>query len=519
MIYNTFIIADNYLKINIKNGKNNKLYRLFFPIIYYIILSEVDIVKRKSGVLLHISSLWGEYSEGAFGKSAREWIDFLADCGFSLWQTLPFCLPDDCNSPYKSYSAFSLNPYFIDLEQLSDEGLITKEELETAKQETPYSCEFERLSHERMELLTKAAQRFSQWDKVDEFLKEFPQTENFCSFMGLKASNSHKCWIEWETNTPNQQVYKTWKFTQYKFYEQWMKIKKYANDKGISIIGDIPIYVAYDSSDVWANPEQFQLDKRKLPTNVAGVPPDYFCEDGQLWGNPLYDWDKMKADGYLWWQERMKFMTQLFDGVRIDHFRGLESYYSIPADEKTARNGKWVKGPGMDFIDAIKKICNDKLIIAEDLGDITPEVHQLVKDSGFPGMRVLQFGFLGDNNSTHLPHNYENNCVAYTGTHDNNTLLGYVWELDDNGRRRLFDYCGFESDDIHSCYNSLLRTMFASSAGIFILPLQDLLLYGSDTRINTPGRSDGNWSFRITKEQLNVIDKEKFRKWNSLYAR
>jgi 4-alpha-glucanotransferase len=475
-------------------------------------------MNRSSGVLMHVSSLWGKYSEGSLGKEAREWIDFLASCGFRVWQVLPFCLPDECNSPYKSFSAFSINPNFIDLPTLHEAGLLTVAELTAAEQKTPYACEFERLSKERLVLLGKAASRVSDWQPIETFLEQHPQTAQFCRFMAIKASNGGREWIEWESDTPDEDVLRTWQFTQYEVYRQWREVKAYANEKGISIVGDIPIYVAYDSADVWANRDLFQLDKRDRPTAVAGVPPDYFCEDGQLWGNPLYNWTKMKRDGYAWWRARLSFMLELFDGVRIDHFRGLESYFSIPAGETTARNGVWKKGPGMSLIRALRPIAEGKLIIAEDLGDITPEVYRLVKDSGFPGMRVLQFGFLGDDNSPHLPHNYENNCVAYTGTHDNNTLLGYVWEMDDATRGRLMEYCGF-TGDWDRCYDSILRTMFASHAGLLVLPVQDLLQYGSDTRINTPGRSVGNWSYRITKAQLGALSPAKFLKWNQMYGR
>ena len=475
-------------------------------------------MNRSSGVLMHVSSLWGKYSEGSLGKEAREWIDFLASCGFRVWQVLPFCLPDECNSPYKSFGAFSINPNFIDLPILHEAGLLTVAELTAAEQKTPYACEFERLSKERLVLLGKAASRVSDWQPIETFLEQHPQTAQFCRFMAIKASNGGRDWIEWESDTPDEDVLRTWQFTQYEVYRQWREVKAYANEKGISIVGDIPIYVAYDSADVWANRDLFQLDKRDRPTAVAGVPPDYFCEDGQLWGNPLYNWTKMKRDGYAWWRARLSFMLELFDGVRIDHFRGLESYFSIPAGETTARNGVWKKGPGMSLIRALRPIAEGKLIIAEDLGDITPEVYRLVKDSGFPGMRVLQFGFLGDDNSPHLPHNYENNCVAYTGTHDNNTLLGYVWEMDDATRGRLMEYCGF-TGDWDRCYDSILRTMFASHAGLLVLPVQDLLQYGSDTRINTPGRSVGNWSYRITKAQLGALSPAKFLKWNQMYGR
>lgn len=476
-------------------------------------------MKRSSGVLLHVSSLWGEYSEGSFGKAAREWIDFLSDCGFSYWQTLPFCLPDEYNSPYCSLSTFSVNPYFIDLPTLCEEGLLTEAELKGAEQKTPYACEFARLSRERLALLKKAAARFTDVDGMEEFYASHPYTADFCRFMAVRASNENRPWTQWTTDLEDGETLKLWRFTQYIFFRQWKEIKDYANGKGISIIGDIPIYVALNSSDVWASPGQFLLDKENKPTGVAGVPPDYFAEDGQLWGNPLYDWKKMKADGYSWWKERIRFMCELFDGVRIDHFRGLESYYSIPAGETTARNGKWVKGPGMSLIRALKEVAGDKLLIAEDLGDITPAVHKLVKDSGFPGMRVFQFGFLGDPGSAHLPHNYDNHCIAYTGTHDNNTLLGYIWELDEQTRRQVLYYCGYYGEDWDKGYDHILRTLFQSHAGLLILPVQDLLLYGRDTRLNKPGTSDDNWSYRITKDQLKQIDREKFRNWNRLYGR
>ncbi len=476
-------------------------------------------MERKSGVLMHVSSLWGEYSEGSLGKSAKEWIDFLADCGFGYWQVLPFCLPDDCNSPYKSEGAFSINPWFIDLPTLFENGLITRRELDGARQRTPYACEFDRLTKERMALLARASGRVADRKPIEDFLEHHPRTAAFCKFMALKAANGGREWTDWTVTEPDAETLCTWQFTQYEVHREWMEIKAYANAHGVRIIGDIPIYVALESADVWENPSLFCLDKRNRPTAVAGVPPDYFCEEGQLWGNPLYDWKEMKKDNFGWWRERMQFMLELFDGVRIDHFRGIESYFSIPADEKTARNGKWVKGPGMDLIHAIKPICEEKLIIAEDLGDITPEVYALVEESGFPGMRVLQFGFLGDADTPHLPHNYINNCVAYTGTHDNNTLLGYVWELSESDRARLLAYCGYEGKDWDKCYPDILRTMFASHAGLLILPVQDLLLYGRDTRLNTPGRSDGNWSYRITKEQLKNVNRSRFSAWNRMYGR
>jgi len=474
---------------------------------------------RKSGVLMHISSLYGKYSIGSFGIEAKEFIDFLVECKFSYWQVLPFCMVDDCNSPYQSYSTFAGNPYFVNLDILFKKGLITKEQLDSQVQQQPYSCEYSRLYHTRMDLLYQASKNVNYANEIELFIDNNPYIKDFCLFMAYKASNNQKPWYQWDNDSYDESIMFMWKFIQYEFFTQWYEIKKYANEKGIKIIGDIPFYVSLDSSDVWANKNQFLLDEKNVPISVAGVPPDYFCADGQLWGNPLYNWNVMKNDDYKWWLDRIKNMTEMFDGVRIDHFRGLESYWAVPYGEETARNGKWEKGPGMDLINIINKNIKDKLIIAEDLGEITEDVIKLVKDSGYLNTRVFQFGFLYDNDNPHIPHNYINNCVAYTGTHDNNTLLGYLWELDEVNKKRMLEYCNYHSPDWERGYDSILRTMFASSAGLVILPIQDLLGYGSDTRLNIPGKPDGNWQFRITREQLNAIDKNKFRHFNDLYKR
>lgn len=476
-------------------------------------------MNRKSGVLMHISSLFGDYSSGSFGDEAKYFVDFLKECGFSYWQVLPFCLVDECNSPYKSYSSFGGNPYFIDLNELYKDGLITEEELKANLQQTPYSCEFVRLYHTRLNLLAKAAKRVENSDEIEAFIKESPYLEKFCKFMSLKSSNSEEPWYKWTCNKIDPDTLFMWKFIQFNFFTQWAEIKKYANEQGIKIIGDIPIYVSLDSADVWSNRNLFMLDSENNPTQVAGVPPDYFSADGQLWGNPLYNWAEMEKDNFKWWQDRISHHLTLFDGVRIDHFRGIESYWAVDGKAKTAKDGKWLKGPGSKLINALKSAANGKLIIAEDLGDITAEVEALVKESGFPGMRVFQFAFLGDDDNPHLPHNYPQNSVAYTGTHDNNTLLGYLWELSDWDRKRMLSYCGFESSDWERGYDSILKTMFQSHAGLLILPIQDLLGYGSDTRLNIPGKADGNWQYRITKEQLDGIDKQKFRRFNEMYKR
>lgn len=478
-------------------------------------------MSRKSGVLMHVSSLPGDYSCGAFGKQAEAFVDFLADCGFSYWQVLPFCMVDECNSPYKSYSTFGGNPYFVDLETLFEKGLLTAEELLSARQQTPYSCEFVRLYHTRFDLLRKAAFRTddAQRAQIESFISADPYLGSFCEFMSLKYANGEKPWYEWTQTAGDAQTLFLWKFIQYEFFHQWAKIKKYANSRGVRIIGDIPIYVALDSCDVYSAKHLFQLREDNKPSCVAGVPPDYFSADGQLWGNPLYDWDVMAKDGYQWWCDRLRHALELFDGVRIDHFRGLEAYWAVPGDAKTAREGEWRKGPGMALIEKLKEVAGERLIIAEDLGDITPEAAKLVRDSGFPGMRVFQFAFLGDEDNPHLPHNYVPNCVAYTGTHDNNTLLGYLWEMDDRSRRRMLEYCGYTDGDWTQGCPAIVRTMFESTAGLLILPIQDLLGYGSDTRLNIPGKADGNWQYRVTKEQIDSIDRARFRRLNELYKR
>ncbi len=475
-------------------------------------------MERKSGVLMHISSLYGDYSVGSFGDEAKHFVDFLADCGFSYWQVLPLCMTDEYNSPYKSFSTFGGNPYFIDLNKLHKKGLITKTELEENRQMTPYACEFDRLFKMRISLLIKASLRVKNRAEIERYIEKKTHLARVCEFMALKDANNYAPWFQWETDAFDDKILFAWKFIQYEFFHQWEEIKRYANSKNIKIIGDIPIYVSHESCDVWCNQEQYYLDKDGHPSYVAGVPPDYFCENGQLWGNPIYNWDEMKKDGYQWWRERISHMANMFDALRIDHFRGIESYWAVPATAETAKYGEWRKGPGMELIDVIKEAAGDALIIAEDLGDITPEVCELVKKSGFPGMRVFQFGFLSEYDNIHRPHNYPENCVAYTGTHDNNTLFGYLCELDENARNNVLRYCCHTRDSGNGC-ESIIRTMLASHAGLVIMPIQDLLGYGSDTRMNTPGSRGTNWQYRITRDQLESIDKNRFRELNRLYSR
>ena len=474
---------------------------------------------RAAGVLMHISSLHGEYSVGSFGKEALAFIDFLAAAGFSYWQVLPFTIPDACDSPYKSVSAFAGNPYFIDLPTLAEDGLITQAELQQARQETPYLVESKRLSLSRELLLRRAASRATNRREICDFMSKQPYLDEACRFLALDKANSYLPWQSWKTEIYADEDYFYHAFTQYHFYKQWQAVKSYANQKGISIIGDLPIYVGLHSADVYFYRDQFELDEAGHPTGVAGCPPDYFSVDGQMWGNPLYRWDVMKKDGFTWWSARMEHTLSLFDAVRIDHFRGIESYWRIPAAAKTAKEGKWRKGPGMAFVRAMKAIAGDRMIIAEDLGDIPPAVQQLLDKSGLPGMRVFQFAFLGDPDTPHLPHNYPANCVAYTGTHDNNTLLGYVWEQDAEARRKMLEYCGYTDADWDKGYDAIFGTMMRSHAGLVIFPIQDLLRFGADTRMNTPGKAEGNWGYRITEQQLRGLDITKYRHLNTLYGR
>ena len=478
-------------------------------------------MKRTSGVLLHVSSLWGEYGCGGFGKSAREFIDFLSEAGFGVWQVLPFGCVDEYGSPYKSHSSFGGNPFFIDLDALHKKGLLTVDELAAARQSSPYLCELDKLQKERVALLSLAASRLDarERDAVEKFIEASPYLEKFAHFMALLDANGGAPWQKWKKKKVDKATLFAWKFIQYEFSSQWRDVRDYASDKGIKIIGDLPIYVSLDSADVYFDRENFLLDKRGEPTLVAGVPPDDFAEDGQVWGNPLYDWEYLKNNDFGFWIDRLKYNLELFDGVRIDHFRAIEAYFSIPAGEDTAKNGKWCDGPRKALVDKIKEVAGDKLVIAEDLGVITDGVRDLVEYSGFATTRVLQFGFPASPDNVYKPHNYPKNSAAYTGTHDNNTLLGYVWEITPEVRRELFDYCGYLGEDFSVGCDAIVRTMLASHADLVILPIQDILCYGRDTRMNTPGRADANWRYRVTREQIDSIDRAKYKYLNRIFGR
>ncbi len=469
---------------------------------------------------MHFSSLPGDYGCGSFGRDARKFVDFLADSGFTLWQVLPCGAVDSYGSPYSSKSSFSGNPFFVDLEILNEKGLITDEELTLARQSSPYLCEFDRLRSERVKLLAKAASRVSKPDRkaIKEYIASRPYVLKFAKFMALLEANGGKPWSEWNIKEADEERLFVWEFIEYEFLTQLEALKKYANSMGVSIIGDMPMYVCYDSADVYFETKNFMLDDKKMPTAVAGVPPDAFSDEGQLWGNPLYDWDYMKKHGYKFWLDRFGFALEIFDGVRIDHFLALDAYYEIPLG-KTAKEGKWVKSGGKELIDKMVALSKGKTVIAEDLGTVTDSVKELIRQSGFACTRVIQFGFPKDDDNEHKPHNFPASCAAYTGTHDNNTLLGYLFELDETARRELFDYCGHVGNDIDEGCNAVIRTLFASSAGYAIFPIQDLLGYGRDTRMNRPGVAYGNWGYRVTREQLNSIDRKKYKHLNKIFCR
>lgn len=472
-------------------------------------------MKRQSGILLPIFSLPGEYGCGTFSRHARNFAKNIAEAGFSLWQVLPFGITDSYHSPYMSLSSFGGNPYLIDPEALYDRGLVTKEELEEQKVADPYLCDYAFLEEKRLPFLKKAALRCKEQTAVFAFLEENPEIEGTCRFLALREKNRLRPWWEWtETKTDPETLF-AYGFIQYEFHRQWSKLHRFCKDHGIEIIGDLPFYVSRDSYDVWSRPEAFWLDKDFSPVKVAGVPPDYFSPLGQKWGNPLYDWKRMEKDGFSYWKARLAYQLRLFDGVRFDHFRAAGGYFAIPADAENALEGEWLPGPGEKLIDAFEEISGDKFLLAEDLGTIDQKTRDLLSYAGYPGMAVFQFGFDGNPLSPHLPHNYPENLVAYSGTHDNNTLLGFWFELDEDARNNALQYLGNPREAVEGT----VRTLMRSRAARVIFPLQDLLGYGADTRINTPGTAAGNWQIRFASEQIASLDVKKYAEMNRVYAR
>lgn len=485
-------------------------------------------MNRAAGILLSISSLPSKYGIGCFGKSAYDFVDWLKKAGQTYWQILPLGPTSYGDSPYQSFSTFAGNPYFISLEALIEEGVLTAEECDAADfGKKANDINYEKLYNNRYPLLRKAYERsnVSENAAYTQFVQENQWwLSDYALFMAVKDRFEGKPWTEWAEDIrlryPNsldyyrKELYFDIEFQQYlqfKFYEQWYQLKAYANSKGIKIVGDIPIYVSMDSTDAWAHPELFQLDEKNVPLAVAGCPPDGFSATGQLWGNPLYRWDYHKSTGYSWWLSRLWYCFKLYDVVRIDHFRGFDEYYSIPYGAESAVTGHWEKGPGIDLFRCIEQNLGWHEVIAEDLGYMTDSVRELVRESGFPGMKVLEFAFDSRDSgsaSDYLPHNYPENCVAYTGTHDNETITGWFDSISDEEREMARNYLCDTTTKKKNLYKSFIGLVMRSKAKTCIIPMQDYLGLNNKCRMNKPSTVGTNWRWRVTEEQLSEELKE-----------
>ena len=479
--------------------------------------------KRQSGVLMHISSLPGKYGIGSFGQSAYDFVDFLVRTKQRYWQILPLGTTSYGDSPYQSFSAFAGNTYFIDFDILIEEGLLNEADVKGADfGDDPRKVDYAKIFDVRRPIMEKAVARFLKADDLSDYESFVEQNaawlEVFAEYMAIKEHFDNLAWTEWPDEAIRRREAASLasyrekladkltyhRVTQYLFFKQWLRLKAYANEHHIEIVGDMPIYVAADSADVWAQPHFFKTDAVGKPTCVAGCPPDEFSETGQLWGNPIYDWEAMDKDGYAWWIERLRESFKIYDIVRIDHFRGFESYWEVPAGSETSASGKWVKGPDYKLFAAVKEALGDLNIIAEDLGFMTDEVIELRERTGFPGMKILQFAFNPDDESIDSPHLAPNNSVMYTGTHDNNTVLGwYKDEIDDATRQYMAQYTNRK--EYETVPHAMLRTIFASVSFMAIATMQDLLELDSAARMNYPSTIGGNWTWRMTAEELNPI--------------
>lgn len=489
---------------------------------------------RSSGVLMHMSSLPSPYGIGTMGKQAKQFVDFLEKAGQTYWQMLPICPTSYGDSPYQSPSGFAGNPYFIDLDILCTKKLLKKSECRSYQwNEKDDTVDYALLYKNRYDLLRKAKVRF--FENVPQEYGQFCEKEadwldDFALFMALKEAHNGAQWSEWERPLKFREAEAIakakdtyadeidfWKMLQYLFFEQWCELKNYANERGIRIIGDVPIYVAGDSVDVWTNPSQFYLDENLEPIDVAGCPPDAFSADGQLWGNPLFRWDVMREDGYSWWTMRLRKMSTLYDVIRIDHFRGFDSYYAIPGKDTTARNGVWRNGPGMELFRAVEEKLGKLDIIVEDLGFLTPSVLQLVADSGYPGMKVVQFAFDSRDDSDYMPHNYDKHCVVYTGTHDNDTILGWMKQAPKNSVKKAKEYLRMTKEEGYNW--GMMCGAWMSSANLAVVTMQDLIGLGSSARMNIPSTLGGNWTWRALPGQINAPLANKLHHKTELYGR
>lgn len=493
-------------------------------------------LKRSSGILLHITSLPGKFGIGTFGDEAYKFVDFLITSEQKTWQLLPLGHTGYGDSPYQCYSAFAGNPMLIDLEILVKQGYLKEIELEINQPFNPGVVEYDKVYAHKMPLLTAAASRFlekTSWaeqTKFEVFCQEnIYWLDDYATFIAIKDKHDGKPWWEWnadlrlrkqeaienifsELNSSIQVL----KVIQYFFYTQWIELRFYANRNGVRIIGDMPLYIAHDSADAWCHHDNFWFDKQRNPVNVAGVPPDYFSETGQLWGNPLYNWEYLKETDFKWWIERVKANFILYDYLRIDHFRGLAAFWAVPFGEKTAIKGEWMPAPGRDLLQAVKDQLGDLPIIAEDLGVITPDVIELRDGFGFPGMKILQFAFDSEEENDFLPHTYQRNCIVYTGTHDNDTTLGWYVSSKEKDKQILRDYFNPDERDISW---SFIKLAWSSVADLAIIPLQDVLRLGSEARMNVPGTSSGNWKWRYQAENLKDEHALKLKKITKTFGR
>jgi 4-alpha-glucanotransferase len=491
---------------------------------------------RASGILLPVSSIPSNYGIGCFSKEAYEFVDQLAKAGQKYWQILPLGPTGYGDSPYQSFSTFAGNPYFIDLEVFIREGLLSEEDCRSCDWGGSESyVDYEKMYQSRYKLLRKAFQRYD-CEADAEFVRFVKNNafwlDDYCMYMAIKDEQQGNGWNEWPKELKDRTLQameqaklrldseiRFYMFQQYWFGKQWCWLKTYANNQGIEIIGDVPIYVAFDSADTWANPELFQFDEENLPAAVAGCPPDAFSATGQLWGNPLYNWDYHKKTGYAWWIRRMSHCMELYDVVRIDHFRGFDEYYSIPYGDATAEFGHWEKGPGLELFEVLNSRIENMKVIAEDLGFLTETVLELVKNTGYPGMKVLQFAFDESMDSAYLTHKYDKNCVVYTGTHDNETTRGWYEGLDEFQRNFAQEYTNCKGRSMEECVWSLIRAAQASVADLAVIPIQDYLCLGNEARMNAPSTLGYNWKWRLTKGQITEELLKKIHDLTRLYGR
>ncbi len=496
-------------------------------------------MNRAAGVLLPISSLPSKYGIGSFSKSAYDFVDWLKEAGQSYWQILPLVPTSYGDSPYQSFSTYAGNPYFIDLDALVEEGVLSRKEVDAVDfGEDETSIDYEKLYNNRYPLLRKAYER-SNISENPDYVRYMEENgwwlKDYALFMAVKGRFNGTAWTEWAEDIKlrygfaiedyQKELYfeiEFHQFLQFTFYKQWMKLKEYANSKGVQIIGDIPIYVAMDSADTWANPEMFQLDQDNVPMAVAGCPPDGFSATGQLWGNPLYRWDYHAQTGYDWWMKRLSYCFKMYDVVRIDHFRGFDEYFSIPYGAETAVDGHWEKGPGISLFNRMREVLGNREVVAEDLGYMTDTVRQLVRMSGFPNMKVLEFAFDARDTgsaSDYLPHNYTENCVAYTGTHDNETINGWLDCITKEEKMMVKDYlCDYKTAQ-KNLHIPMICLLMRSRANLTIIPMQDYLGLDNKARLNQPSTVGKNWKWRVTEEQLSEDLQVQIHKLTKMYGR